>query len=351
MSFVGNLQDLGLGEILQIVSLSRKSGTLTLRSEGRVGTVIFRQGQVVRSSSSAFKHTLGSILLSKSLIDNDTLQNALLKQQNDGFRERLGVILINSFGIPNETIADVVREQIENIVFSMFEWGAGSFEFIAQENVESVDSTRLDPLQFMLEQGLNPQFLAMEGSRITEEKLAGVPADKEPEEDQPPAAETTELKPDLAPPPLALSGADSVVVIVDDDAPTLRLLTEALDDKDYNVQAAARIDDALLRIDKLVAAGCRPVVLIDLIMPKTDSSGVLGGLELLEELRSRHGALPSLMMSDYRMAEAEQRVSELNCRFLVKPRRADVTNQEIFNTFMEKLLCEMELVLPGGVQQ
>ncbi|PLY11667.1 MAG: hypothetical protein C0624_01655 [Desulfuromonas sp.] len=31
MSLVGNLEDLGLGEILQIVSLSRKSGVLTLQ--------------------------------------------------------------------------------------------------------------------------------------------------------------------------------------------------------------------------------------------------------------------------------------------------------------------------------
>ena len=32
MSLVGSLEDLGLGEILQIVSLSRKSGRLLLRS-------------------------------------------------------------------------------------------------------------------------------------------------------------------------------------------------------------------------------------------------------------------------------------------------------------------------------
>ena len=28
----------------------------------------------------------------------------------------------------------------------------------------------MDPLQFMLDQGLNPQFLAMEGTRILDEK-------------------------------------------------------------------------------------------------------------------------------------------------------------------------------------
>ena len=37
MSLVGNLEDLGLGEILQIVSLSRKSGVLQLNSRDRDG--------------------------------------------------------------------------------------------------------------------------------------------------------------------------------------------------------------------------------------------------------------------------------------------------------------------------
>ncbi len=40
MSLVGNLQDLGLGEILQIVSLSRKSGILSLQNQSREGKVI-----------------------------------------------------------------------------------------------------------------------------------------------------------------------------------------------------------------------------------------------------------------------------------------------------------------------
>ena len=70
MSLVGNLDDLGLGEILQIVSLSRKSGTLSLRSQGREATVVFRQGQVVRASSSKFPQSLGELLTNKSVIDS-----------------------------------------------------------------------------------------------------------------------------------------------------------------------------------------------------------------------------------------------------------------------------------------
>ena len=42
MSLVGSLEDLGLGDILQIVSLSRKSGLLLLRSDDGEGRIVFR---------------------------------------------------------------------------------------------------------------------------------------------------------------------------------------------------------------------------------------------------------------------------------------------------------------------
>ena len=42
MSLVGNIEDLGLGDILQIVSLSRKSGVLFLTSNDREGKLVLK---------------------------------------------------------------------------------------------------------------------------------------------------------------------------------------------------------------------------------------------------------------------------------------------------------------------
>ena len=170
MSLVGNLADLGLGEILQIVSLSRKSGILTLQSKGRQGVVVFRFGQVIRATSSTIKYYLGEELLKRKVVDQECLNKALQVQQAGAYKERLGTILIQKFSIPAEKIESVVREQIERVVYSFFSWDEGNFEFELQDDVERIDDSKIDPLQFMLEQGLNPQFLAMEGSRIIDEK-------------------------------------------------------------------------------------------------------------------------------------------------------------------------------------
>src|SRR6185369_14891549 len=129
MSLVGNLEDLGLGEILQIVSLSRRSGVLSLESRGREARVISHNGQVTRASSSTFQQNLGEVLIQKGVIDLTTLKRALSIQAEENFGQLLGAILVERFGVSGETVEAVAREQIENVVYSLFAWAEGAFEF------------------------------------------------------------------------------------------------------------------------------------------------------------------------------------------------------------------------------
>lgn len=170
MSLVGNLEDLGLGDILQIVSLSRKSGALILQSQNREGKVVFQNGQVIRATSTVFRDNLGDLLVRRGIVDLETIKQALLMQRSTRTAERIGAILVSQFGVAKETIDTIVREQIEKIVYSFFAWDEGTFAFELGESGE-LASTCFDPLQFMLDQGLNPQWLAMEGSRLLDEKL------------------------------------------------------------------------------------------------------------------------------------------------------------------------------------
>jgi hypothetical protein len=169
MSLVGNLEDLGLGDILQIVSLSRKSGVLCLQGQQRQGRVVFLNGQVIRASSDIYKGNLGDLLIDRQLVDLDTLREALQIQRGMENPQRIGTILTEHFGVDSQVIEQLVREQIEKIVYSFFSWTDGTFSFELGDSGE-LASTSIDPLQFMLDQGLNPQWLAMEGSRLLDEK-------------------------------------------------------------------------------------------------------------------------------------------------------------------------------------
>ena len=46
MSLVGNLEDLSLGDIMQIISLSQKSGVLEVKADDGSGRIVFQSGLV-----------------------------------------------------------------------------------------------------------------------------------------------------------------------------------------------------------------------------------------------------------------------------------------------------------------
>ena len=169
MSLVGNLEDLSLGDILQIVSLSRKSGALILRGTNREGKIIFKNGQVNRAVSSVFRENIGDLLVRRGIVGIEVIKHAAELQRTLFPNQRLGAILTEKHGVSKEVIDTLVKEQIEKIVYSFFSWNEGTFVFDLGDTDE-VAATSFDPLQFMLDQGLNPQWLAMEGSRILDER-------------------------------------------------------------------------------------------------------------------------------------------------------------------------------------
>ena len=129
MSLVGNLEDLGLGEILQIVSLSRKSGVLQLTSRDREGRVIFHDGQVIRASATTHPENIGDLVLRAGMADMKTLKKALVIQHESDDDRRIGDVLVSDFGVDREDIEKAVREQVEKVVYSFFSWDEGSFSF------------------------------------------------------------------------------------------------------------------------------------------------------------------------------------------------------------------------------
>lgn len=334
MSLVGNLEDLGLGDILQIVSLSRKSGILSLQSRGREGKVVFHNGQVIRATSSVFRENLGDLLLRKGLVDIETLKKALAIQQQSPQSLRVGAILSEHFGVALDTIEAIVKEQVEKIVYSFFGWTDGTFSFALGEPEEQA-ATRFNPLQFMLEQGLNPQWLAMEGSRLLDERLHRGESLEEGDQDQGTYLDYESLlgiSPDVpsapAPaaeePPSAVSSSRTLL-LVDDDETTRTHFERILRAHGFEVQSSANSADMLASIESTVARGVTPVLLVDLFMPRMDGSGILGGLELLEQVRKRFPGLPVLVLSDHPNDDAERRVFQFGVTSIVqKPKKSEL---------------------------
>jgi DNA-binding NarL/FixJ family response regulator len=331
MSLVGNLEDLGLGEILQIVSLSRKSGVLQLNSLDRDGRVIFHDGQVIRASASTFPENIGDLVIGAGMVDIETLKKALVTQHESDDGRRIGDVLVSDFGVDREAIDTVVREQVEKIVYSFFSWDEGVFSFELGDPGER-SSTTLNPLQFMLDSGLNPQWLAMEGSRILDEKRhRGEDVDERGESLIDINHLLAEVKGEV-PIQSSVEGSDAAAIttkpqrkfiVVDDDPGTAEKIASLLQERKSQVHVFTNYNSFLESVSQ--ADPATTTLVIDLIMPCRDGSGMLGGLELLKEVRAHYPDFQVLVMSDHPNREAEQSIHNFGVPTLfTKPKKEDV---------------------------
>ena len=137
------------------------------------------------------------------------------------------------------------------------------------------------------------------------------------------------------------------LIIVDDDGPTLQAISNGMRQQGYEVYAMTRSEDTLIKVDSICRGGEKPTVLVDLIMPKMDGSGVLGGVELLELLHMNFKEISIIVMTDYHHADAEARVREMGYAFIVKPRRVELGDSLIFQNFLGVLCDEVHRAQAG----
>jgi hypothetical protein len=191
MSLVGRLEDLALPDIFQIISLSKKTGTLVVRSRKGMGMVVFKSGQVIQAASDGIRDSLGNILVSQGMLTEPSLAQALARQKKEADTP-LGMILVEMGLVPSETLQSVVRKQIEEIVYDLLAWEEGFFNFELGE-IAPKDKIEIDTQEFLLKSGISAEYLLMEGTRILDErrhenrKSAPAPAHKAAPAPQAPA--------------------------------------------------------------------------------------------------------------------------------------------------------------------
>jgi Domain of unknown function (DUF4388) len=161
MSLVGSLEDLGLADILQIVSLSRKSGMLVLRSESGDGRIVLRDGLVQGASIKGEPDDLRSLLVARGGVEAADFDRARGAVASESLQ--LDEALRRECGLPPERLASLRRERVERSVMRMFGWRTGEFSFEIREELTAEDR------ELLLPAGLNSQYLAMEATRLGDE--------------------------------------------------------------------------------------------------------------------------------------------------------------------------------------
>jgi hypothetical protein len=161
MSLVGSLEDLGLGDILQIIGLSRKSGVLSLRSDSGDGCLVFRDGLVRAAQIQGDVADLGALLVSEGALDPDALEAARAESREKG--TSLEDVLAARAGLERADLDERKRAHVERVLMRFFGWRRGEFSFDVGETGREADPS------LVVVPGLNAQFLALTATTSQDE--------------------------------------------------------------------------------------------------------------------------------------------------------------------------------------
>jgi hypothetical protein len=131
MPITGNLETMNLAELLQWLANNRQTGTLIISNGAVEKRIYLQKGSILSSSSSDPKRLLGHFLVSKGVISEEMLAQAMAVQEQQG--GLLGEILVEGGAIEQETLDRMLRLNAEENICDLFAWEQGSFEFLDGE--------------------------------------------------------------------------------------------------------------------------------------------------------------------------------------------------------------------------
>jgi len=128
MSLSGNLKTVSFPDILQLLATGKKSGILDVKTGARQKEVAFRNGNIIHATSvNSSEDLLGNMLVNRGKISKSDLDRAIKLHHQTG--RQLGTTLIDMNIFDKKEIAEVLKQQIEEIVYNLFSWTEGDFIF------------------------------------------------------------------------------------------------------------------------------------------------------------------------------------------------------------------------------
>jgi hypothetical protein len=159
MALKGKLEDFGITQLLNLVNLARKTGTLYLDhpKEGKAH-LCFREGKLVYSVMSGESDQLLMFLQQAGRLSAESVR--LIKKKMAGKSDRdIAMMLIQAGHIQQQDVVKSIRQHILGQVYQIFSWTEGKFRF------EPADL----PVQGKLTTSIALENVIMEGSRRLKE--------------------------------------------------------------------------------------------------------------------------------------------------------------------------------------
>jgi hypothetical protein len=158
MALKGRLEDFGITQLLNLINLARKTGTLYLQNTAsdKSSYLCFREGKLIYATMEGMEDNLPVILQRNGVFTADQVRMIQSNMPGKSDRE-IAQVLITSGRLQQQRVVESVRSHVLDIVYQVFSWYDGTFRFepskltvkgkittsIALENVIMEGSRRL----------------------------------------------------------------------------------------------------------------------------------------------------------------------------------------------------------------
>ena len=123
----GSLSAFKLPEVLTFISMTRKTGTLTLTLDSREAYVFFSDGSLIYAGSNQEQFRLVSILQRKRRITREQAEQIDELMRRDG--GRFGQVAVQQGVMTEAQLRDFLKVQVSEIIYDCFVWSGGTFDF------------------------------------------------------------------------------------------------------------------------------------------------------------------------------------------------------------------------------
>ncbi len=159
MSILGHIEDLPLPDVLQMMSMGKRSGVLTLISREGCGRILLNGGRVVYASSDLRKR-LGYTLVEKGLVSLRELNEVLKEQREKEDKRPLGTLLVKKGLICAEDLEGVLKPHVVRVFADFLVWKKGIFYF---------EKDWLMNNQMLAQEGMNIERILLQAARLNDE--------------------------------------------------------------------------------------------------------------------------------------------------------------------------------------
>ena len=160
MALEGTFRDFHIADIVQLVGLQRKTGTLTLEGEDDTLAITFQEGAVAwaRSTRTPWERRMTQVLVARGIVTAPQLQEALDVQK--GGSKKLSAILAEKGFLQKKDWDSLLAREVEEAVYRPFRWSAGRYRFVPETSVDLAEG-KVGPL--------GAENILMEGIRRVDE--------------------------------------------------------------------------------------------------------------------------------------------------------------------------------------